>query len=134
MGASIAVFRGESVLLARRTRGAGAGLLSLPGGLVELGESAEAAALRELTEEVAVSARIAGLAGHTDVIDWNENKVRHHYVVLTFAARWTNGEGQTGPEASEILWRHISDLGGLNLTNGLPDMVRKAYGLVRATP
>jgi len=131
-GASIAVFRGSRVLLARRAKGAGAGLLSLPGGVIELGESAEAAALRELREEVAVEANIMGLAGHINVIEYDQSRVRHHYIVLTFAGRWISGEGETSDEASEVLWTDISELGGLNLSKGLPPILRKAYALASA--
>ncbi len=133
-GASIAVFRGSRVLLARRAKGAGAGLLSLPGGVIELGESAEEAALRELREEVAVEATILGLAGHINVIDYDQSRVRHHYAVLTFAGRWISGEGETSEEASEIRWQEISELGDLNLSKGLRPLLVKAYALASASP
>ena len=131
-GASIAVFRGSRILLARRAKGAGAGLLSLPGGVIELGESAEATALRELREEVAVEAEILGLAGHINVIEHDQSRVRHHYVVLTFAGRWISGEGEESDEASEIVWADISALGGLNLSKGLPPLLRTAYAMAEA--
>src|SRR5215470_13732542 len=57
-GASAAVFRGEAVLLIVRAKGALKGLWSLPGGHIEPGETARAAALREVREETAVEADI----------------------------------------------------------------------------
>lgn len=109
-------------------------MLSLPGGVIELGESAEAAALRELREEVAVEADILGLAGHINVIEYDQSKVQHHYIVLTFAGRWISGEGETSDEASEVLWTDIAELGGLNLSKGLPPILRRAYALASAAP
>lgn len=131
VGASVAVFRDGRVLLARRSGGAGAGLVSLPGGIIELGETAEAAALRELKEEVNVEAEIVGLAGHVNVIEMRDGRAAHHFVVLAFAARWLNGNGETSAEASEVVWADMAALGGLQLTKGLPALLRKAEKLVR---
>ena len=60
LAASVAVFRHGKVLLASRTAPPAQNLFSLPGGLVEVGEGLAEAALRELMEEVGVTARIVG--------------------------------------------------------------------------
>lgn len=51
------LLRGDSVLLIRKLRGHGAGKVNAPGGRVEAGEPVEAAAIREVAEEVGVRAR-----------------------------------------------------------------------------
>ena len=48
------LLHGDSVLLIRKLRGHGAGKINAPGGRVEAGESVEAAAIREVAEEVGV--------------------------------------------------------------------------------
>jgi len=134
VGASLALFRDNRVLLARRGAKSGRGLWSLPGGMVELGESAEAAALREMQEEAGLTGKIIGLAGHIDVIEYSEKTVRQHYIVLTFAGLWLAGEAQTSAEATECLWADINHLSGLTMTRGLPDMLRKCAALVGQNP
>ena len=129
-GVSLALFRDNRVLLARRGAQSGFGLCSLPGGLIELGETAEAAALREICEEVGVTGRIVGLAGHTDIIEHESKAVRQHYIVLTFAGHWLSGEPRTSPEATEYLWADINHLSGLQMTKGLPVMLRRCADLV----
>ena len=129
-GASLALFRDNCVLLARRGGQSGFGLWSLPGGLIELGETAEAAALREMQEEVGVRGTIVGLAGHLDIIERTVDGIRQHYVVLAFAGRWTKGEPRTSPEATECLWADIHRIAGLNMTKGLPDILRKSARLL----
>ena len=133
-GASLALFRDNRVLLARRGAQAGHGLWSLPGGLIELGETADAAALREMQEELGVTGTITGLAGHLDIIEFSDKNIRQHYIVLTFAGRWVSGEPQTSPEATEYLWADINNLSGLIMTKGLPDMLSKCADLLKLIP
>ncbi len=127
LAASIAVFRAGRVLIATRTKSPGAGVWSLPGGLVEAGETIEEAALRELQEEVGVQARIVGFNRHVQRIDRDEQgRVRHHFVVASFVGVWTGGEATTGPEAGEVRWVDPRDLGGLDTTPHLARILARA--------
>ncbi|MFV0280888.1 MAG: NUDIX hydrolase [Rhodoblastus sp.] len=127
LAASIAVFREGRVLIATRTKAPGAGVWSLPGGLVELGETIEEAALRELQEEVGVSARIVGFNRHVQRVDRDENgRVRHHFVVASFVGQGTEGEATTGPEAGEVRWVDPNDLGDLPTTPHLGRILARA--------
>lgn len=133
LAASIAVFRHNRVLLATRTRPPYAGAFSLPGGLVELGETLAEAALRELREEVDVEARITGFNRHIESIERDENgAIRQHYVIASFVAEWVHGEGTEGPEAGAILWAAPDDLSHLVTTPRLAEIVASARGLYAA--
>jgi ADP-ribose pyrophosphatase YjhB (NUDIX family) len=134
IAASVAVFREGKVLLAARVNPPGAHVFSLPGGLVEIGETLEEAALRELMEEVVVEARIIGFVGHVEVIERDaEDKIRRHFVVNTFAAEWVSGEPQTGPEAAAVQWTDPASLGGLAVTKGLSGILDKAVRVMSET-
>ncbi len=131
LAASIAVFRNGKVLLAARTKPPGPALFSLPGGLVEVGETLQEAALRELDEEVAVRAEIIGFAGHVEVIQRDATgAVERHFVVSAFAARWASGEPQTGPEAQAVIFIDPAEIGTLKTTPGLGPIVERARELV----
>ena len=131
IGASVAVFREGKVLLAARFNTEHAPIYSLPGGLVEIGETLEEAALRELKEEVGISAHILGFAGHVEVIDRDENgKIRRHFVVHAFAAEWVEGEPLTGPEAPSIQWVDPHAIGGIAVTKGLGAILKRAASLM----
>jgi len=64
-GASIAVFKGRSVLLVKRARPPFAGLWSLPGGKTEGAEAPRETACRELMEETGLTARRIHPLGET---------------------------------------------------------------------
>lgn len=131
LAVSLAVFRAGRVLLARRGRPPFAGAFSLPGGLVEVGETLEVAALRELREEVQVDARIVAFNRHVESIERDgTGKIRHHYVIASFAGEWIAGEGTPGPEASEIIWAESSRLALLDCTPHIVAVVEAAQTLL----
>ncbi|MBS7698318.1 MULTISPECIES: NUDIX hydrolase [unclassified Chelatococcus] len=126
LAASVAVFRGGKVLLASRRYPPMADVWSLPGGHVELGETLEAAALRELAEEVGITATILGFAGHAEVIERDSAGVKRHFVVAAFAASWLSGEAAAIAEVAAVEWVNPYDLGKRAVTPGLPDIVARA--------
>lgn len=135
LGVSVAVFRSGRVLLVRRAKPPFAGAFSLPGGLVEAGESLEDAALRELREETAVTAQIIAFNRHLELIDRDKaGKVRHHYVIASFAGRWIAGEAVPGPEVSETIWAEPARLKELVCTPQLMTVVEGAEGLMATWP
>jgi 8-oxo-dGTP diphosphatase len=139
LAASIAVMREGRVLLAARAHPPGANVLSLPGGVVELGESLAEAALRELHEEVGVEARIVGLIGPVEVVEKDSaGTVMRHFVVLAHLAHFVSGEPRTGPEALSLRWVAESELAALEsevaTTPGLLPILRRAFALDRGEP
>ena len=135
LAASAAVFRGDRVMLASRGCAPMEGLVSLPGGGVEAGETLGEAALRELREETGVEAKLLGPVAPVEVIERDaEGRVSLHIVIVAHAARWVSGEPQTGPEAREIRWVTEAEIAGLSTTPGLPGILKQAFALHRAAP
>lgn len=136
LAASVAVFRDGRVLLAARGKPPGEGLYTLPGGLVEIGETLGEAALRELREEVGVEAALIGLVAPVEFIERDAaGHIKHHVVIAAHAARWVSGEPQTGPEARDIRWVTERDIARLPTTPGLPGILREAFRIAsRAAP
>jgi 8-oxo-dGTP diphosphatase len=135
LASSVAVFRDGQVLLASRARPPMEMLYSLPGGLVEAGETLAEAALRELHEEVGVVAELVGFVDHVEIVERDgDGRVRHHFVVCAHAARWRSGEPQPGLEAIEVRWVAEEEIAGLRTTPGLREVLRKAMVLIEASP
>ena len=133
LAASLAVFRDGEVMLTARAHPPLERVYSLPGGLVEIGETLKDAALRELKEETGVEARIVAFNDYVEFIERDEtDKVKRHFVIASFIARWTKGEGLVGPEALDIVWRRPDAAQDLRLTPGLAPLLAGAERLIKA--
>ena len=104
LAVSAAVFRDGRVLIVRRARAPLIGHFSLPGGVVEIGETLAEAVERELMEEVGVSAEIIGFNRHLDAIAREGDRIRTHFVIASFVARWMGGEARTSDEVDRADW------------------------------
>jgi len=105
VGIGIIVLKPAEVLLVRRSRPPAAGEWSLPGGLQKLGETAEEAARRELKEETGLAVGPLMLAGFFDSIHAEpDGRIRFHYTILDFAARFVSGEPRAGSDVAELAW------------------------------
>src|SRR5580698_6780400 len=105
LAVSAAIVRDGRVLIVRRARPPAQGLYTLPGGGVELGETLEQAAIREVREETGLDIAPIALAGYRQVISRDGGgRVERHFVILPFAARWLAGEVSLNEELSEAHW------------------------------
>jgi ADP-ribose pyrophosphatase YjhB (NUDIX family) len=128
LAVSAAILRDGKILLVRRARPPADGLFSLPGGVVEAGETLHEAVMREVREETGLTIEPVALAGFREVIARDcDNRVERHFVILPFAARWLAGEPQLNEELSEARWVVPGDLAGLRTTPGLAGIVAAAF-------
>jgi 8-oxo-dGTP diphosphatase len=101
--AGVVCLRGREVLLIKRGNPPRQGQWSLPGGRIEWGETAAAAALRELMEETGVTAELLGLIDVVDgvMLSRETGEVTRHFIMIDYAARWTAGEPVAGDDAAD---------------------------------
>ena len=105
VGVGVAVLRGSAVLLVRRANPPAQGQWSLPGGAQCLGETAEAAARRELKEETGLTVGRLHLAGYVDSIHHDpDGRVQYHYTILDFCAAYCGGDAKPGGDAAGVAW------------------------------
>ncbi|MEZ0064973.1 ADP-ribose pyrophosphatase YjhB (NUDIX family) [Streptacidiphilus sp. MAP12-20] len=108
------------ILLIRRTDN---GNWAVPGGAIDLGESATQAAVRETDEETGIRCEITGLVGiYTDprhLIHYTSNdEVRQEFsIVLT--ARPTAGVPRASSESSEVCWVDTADIPALPMDRSM---------------
>lgn len=135
-GASAAIIRGNDVLLIERGKGAARGLWSLPGGHVEPGETAAAAAAREVGEETGIAAGIAGLLDVKDIfIRDGAGVLTAHYVLSVYWGHAMDSAAVPIAASDAAAARYVArgDLGAYRLTAGLGGDIERAFALATAS-
>src|SRR5262245_53382109 len=126
--ASAAIFRADKVLLVERGSGALKGKWSLPGGHIEPGERAAAAARREILEEARIEADVAGLLDiHEVVLQDASSHLLAHYLIVVFFGRWLAGEPIAGGDAASARFIALGELGDYPLTEGAASLILRAW-------
>jgi ADP-ribose pyrophosphatase YjhB (NUDIX family) len=128
LAVSAAIIRDGRVLLARRNRGPAFGIWTLPGGVVEAGETLTEALVREIDEETAMVIEPVALAGHREVVVRDAGgRVERHFVIMCFASRWISGEPVLNEELAEANWLRPNEIGAFKTTDGLHDIIASAF-------
>jgi ADP-ribose pyrophosphatase YjhB (NUDIX family) len=127
LAVSTAIFRDGRVLLVRRARHPSHGVYTLPGGVVEAGETLTEAIAREVLEETGLVIAPVTLAGHREVISRAaDGRTERHFVILCFASRWVSGEVALNDELDDHRWLAPAEIEGLKTTEGLGAIVTAA--------
>ena len=92
------------VLLVRRGREPLKGQWSLPGGLLEVGESLTAGVAREVKEETGLTVEPLELVELLDRIHRDGERIRYHYVIADYLCRVTGGALRAASDAEDVRW------------------------------
>jgi len=131
LAVSAAIVRDGKVLVVRRARNPALSLYTLPGGVVETGETLMQAVTREVREETSLDVEPVALAGHREAIVRDaQGRVERHFVILCFAARWRSGEPVLNEELDDARWLAPAELSGLRTTEGLAEIVASAVDIL----
>jgi 8-oxo-dGTP diphosphatase len=130
VGVGAVILHTDRVLLVRRGKSPSFGKWTLPGGLVELGETTVEAIAREIMEECGIKIRVVDVAGViTRVVKDDDDRIRYHYVLVDYLAYPDSMDVVAGSDAAEAQWFEIEQVGDLDTTQGLVDMIRRADAL-----
>ncbi|HYP08669.1 MAG TPA: NUDIX hydrolase [Bryobacteraceae bacterium] len=128
LGVGALVFEGDRILLAERGREPLKGYWSLPGGVLETGETLEDGIRREVLEETGLVVETAGMAEIFErIMRDEEGRSEYHYVLIDYFCRVTGGILRAGDDCSAARWFEMKELPGLLLTEGTLGVIEKAY-------
>jgi len=126
------VFKDERVLLVRRGQPPSKNLWAIPGGSVEIGETLQEAAQREILEETGIKIQAGEPVFTFDVIERDgTGKIRFHYVIVDLAADYVTGDTQAGDDAAEARWVTAQEIDELKVSAPTLNLLKTKFGFGR---
>jgi 8-oxo-dGTP diphosphatase len=105
---------------------------SIPGGLLEIGETLLEGVRRELREETGIEARPIELIEVFERIDMDSSgKARYHYVVLDYLCEATAGDARAGSDVTDVAWANEQELPSYSLSSTATRVILKAFEMAR---
>jgi ADP-ribose pyrophosphatase YjhB (NUDIX family) len=120
------------VALVKRGHAPLLGKWSIPGGMLELGETLRRGAEREALEETGLVVRATELLGAFDRVVLDENKrCQYHYVLIDFLCERISGELRSAGDAADALWFTLEEISMLPLPEDTAAVIRKGIEMTR---
>jgi ADP-ribose pyrophosphatase YjhB (NUDIX family) len=117
VGIGIVIIKDGEIALIKRGNQPALGKWTVPGGIVEIGESLEAAVVREAKEETCLTVEAPHLLGVVDQIDRDEEgKIKYHYVILDYLVHVVDGAIAAASDAAELRWVKLNEVEDYDLT------------------
>ncbi|MCL2477810.1 NUDIX hydrolase [Candidatus Bathycorpusculum sp.] len=117
VGIGIVIVEDQRIVLIKRDNEPARGKWTVPGGLVELGESNEEAVIREAKEETCLDVEKPLLVDVISQVDWDtEGKIRYHYVIVDYLVQVRCGNIAAASDAAELRWVPLEEVESYELT------------------
>lgn len=131
VGVGAVIVQDGRALVVRRGTEPLRGEWSIPGGVLELGETLREGVAREAQEETGMTVEVGEVLEVFDrIVPDAEGKTRYHYVLVDFLCRPVAGEVRAGGDAAEARWISREELKTFVIADPAAAVIRK--GLDRA--
>ena len=109
------VIHDNKILLIKRGKPPSHSRWAIPGGKVKPGETLQAAAEREISEETGLIVKATTPIYTFDLIQYQGNTLEFHYVIVDLLADYVAGEIIAGGDALDAAWIAQSDFPHLDI-------------------
>lgn len=127
VGVGGVVVRGNRVLLIRRGREPLKGEWSIPGGMLELGESLKEGVKREVLEETGLRVRPLEALAVFDRVQKKGGRVWYHYVIVDYVCRPSGGRLKSGSDVLDARWVKREEIPGYRITPKAATVIADAF-------
>jgi 8-oxo-dGTP diphosphatase len=133
VGVGAIIIDGDRVALVKRGHAPLQGKWSIPGGVLEVGETLRKAAIREALEETGLTVEPGELLGVFErVLPDEQGRMKYHYVLVDFLCRKVSGELTAGDDAEEVRWFRRDELAELELSRETEEVILKGLEMSRS--
>ena len=128
VGVGAIIIEGDRVALVKRGHAPLQGRWSIPGGVLEIGETLRKAAIREAREETGLTIEPGELLGVFErVLPDERGRMKYHYVLIDFLCRRVSGELAAGDDAEDVRWFRRDELAPLELARETEEVILKGF-------
>ena len=132
VGVGAVIICSGKILLEKRKGEPGRGKWSIPGGLVELGESVEQTVIREVKEETSLEVDNPELIDVVDNISVDGNgEITYHFVIVDYFVKLRGGTLKAADDAAELRWVTFDDVENYDLTKSFREFFKRNYGKLK---
>ena len=132
VGVGGVVISGGRTLLIRRGGPPLEGQWSIPGGMLEVGETLIEGVRRELAEETGIEVRVLDLIEVFERINLDgSGKPKYHFVVLDYLCEAVRGEARAGSDVTDVAWASTEEFQKYLLTETATRVILKAFEIAR---
>lgn len=125
VGVGAIVIKDDKVLLVKRGIPPSKGLWAIPGGHIELGETLQETAEREILEETGIVIRAKKPVYTFDLIERDDTgKIRFHYIVVDLMAEYVSGEPLGADDALEARWLSWEEIEALPVSQNTVKLLK----------
>ncbi|WEU41009.1 MAG: NUDIX hydrolase [Candidatus Odinarchaeum yellowstonii] len=126
IGVGVVIMKDERILLVKRRNEPGKGKWAIPGGVVQVGERLESAAIREIKEETNLKVTLGDVAGVFDYIEYDERgAIKFHYIIIDFFANSVEGTPQPSSDVEDLTWIDFKEAHRYELTSSTKKLIQK---------
>lgn len=128
IGVGAIIIEHDRIVLVKRAQAPLRGEWSIPGGVLEVGETLRQAAVREALEETGLRVEVGELLGVYDrILRDADERTLYHYVLVDFLCRRIAGEPQGAGDATEARWFTRDEVGQLSLPQDTAEVIKLGF-------
>lgn len=132
VGVGAVVVRDGRALIIKRAHEPRKGEWSLPGGLLELGESLQDAARREIKEETSLDVEVGPVIETFDRVHRDDQgRIRYHFVIVDFVCWPGDGNAIPGSDAEGVAWVAAHEIDDYAVNAHAKEVILRGLAFVR---
>jgi 8-oxo-dGTP diphosphatase len=106
---------------------------SIPGGMLELGETLDQGVRRELAEETGLEVRVEDLIEVFERVFLDDDgRTKYHFVILDYLCEAVSREARAGSDVTDVAWAREEELAQYSLTPTAMRVIKRAFKMARA--